>query len=205
LRRKIVAAARGLLSETASAEFSMRALAAKAGVAHMTPYNVFGSKQAVLLAVLDADMVEFERAVEARHASDPLTDIFEVVSLCVEFWFSEPIFYKTLYRELLDLKGTSNRTAATPLREEFWRRLTRSMAQQGHLRARVAEEPLAMNLRRIALQAISIWIARDLSKQQTEAELGYSVSLALLGLTIPEVSDRVFARLLEYQAVLVRE
>jgi len=204
LRQKIVAAARTLLSETESAEFSMRALAAKAEVAHMTPYNLFGSKQAVLLAVLDADMAEFERAVEARHTPDPLTDVFEVVDLCAEFWFSEPVFYKTLYRELLDLKGTSNQITATPLREEFWRRLVTSMEQYGHLRDFVAREPLAMNLRRIALQAISSWIARGLSKQQTEAELGYSISLALLGLTRPAASERVRERLLTYQAVLTR-
>jgi AcrR family transcriptional regulator len=205
LRQKIVIAARSLLSETASIEFSMRALAAKADVAHMTPYNVFGSKQAVLLAVLDADMAEFERAVEARHTSDPLDDIFEVVSLCVEFWFSEPIFYKTLYRELLDLKGTPNQISATPLREEFWRRLTRSMAHRGQLLDFVAEEPLAMNLRRIALQAISVWIAQDLSKQQTEAELGYSFSLALLGLTTSDAANRVRARLMSYQDVLAKK
>ena len=66
LRRRIIAAARDLLSETASIEFSMRALAAKAEVGHVTPYNIFGSKQAVLLAVLDADIAEFERALQAR-------------------------------------------------------------------------------------------------------------------------------------------
>jgi AcrR family transcriptional regulator len=205
LRLKIVVAARDLLSETEAAEFSMRALAAKAEVAHMTPYNLFGSKEAVLLAVLNEDMAGFERAVQARHTSDSLTEIFEVVELCVEFWFSEPVFYKTLYRELLDLKGAPNQTLATPLREEFWRRLTRSMIEHGHLRDFVAEEPLAMNLRRIALQAISVWIARDLSQKEVEAELGYSVSLALLGVTVPKSSARVLKQLLNYQAILTRK
>lgn len=202
LRQKIVAAARALLSETESTEFSMRALATKAEVAHMTPYNLFGSKQAVLLAVLDADMVAFEDAVQARRSADPLVEIFEIVALCAEFWFSEPVFYKTLYRELLDLKGAPQQTPATPLREEFWRRLTRTLKQHGHLRAFVAEEPLAMNLRRIALQAISVWIARDLSQREVEAELGYSVSLALLGVTQPDAAERILERFLGYQAVI---
>lgn len=204
LRRKIVAGARALLSETESAEFSMRALATRADVAHMTPYNVFGSKQAVLLAVLDADMAAFEAAVQARHHADPLVEIFEIVALCAEFWFSEPLFYKTLYRELLDLKGAPQQTPATPLREEFWRRVTRMLKQHGHLHDFVDEEPLARNLRRIALQAISVWIAQDLSQTEVEAELGYSVSLALLGVTIPESSERIQARFLGYQAVVAR-
>ncbi len=203
LRQKIIAGARALLSEIESAEFSMRALAAKAGVAHMTPYNVFGSKQAVLLAVLDADMAEFARAVQERHVADPLAELYEVVGLCAEFWFSDPVFYKTLYRELLDLKGTPHQSLTTPLRDGFWRQLTHALADRGHLRTFVAEDPLAMNLRRITLQAISVWIARDLSKREVEAELGYSISLALLGVTVPASSSHVLTRLMNYQAILV--
>ena len=203
LRQRIVAAARDLLSETESIEFSMRALAAKAEVGHVTPYNIFGSKQAVLLAVLDADMVEFEHAVRSGQTADPLTEIFEVVRLCAEFWFSEPVFYKTLYRELLDQKGGAKHAFATPLREEFWRRLTHALVQHGHLQGFVAEEPLAMSLRRIALQAIRGWIARDLSKKQVEAELGYNLSLAILGIAVPESSVRIKEKLLDYQAILV--
>jgi AcrR family transcriptional regulator len=202
LRQRIVAAARDLLSETASIEFSMRALAAKGEVAHATPYNIFGSKQAVLLAVLDADMAEFERALQARQKSDSLTEIFEVVRLCIEFWFSEPDFYKTLYRTLLDIKG-AHQTFAMPLREGFWRRLTRSMILQGHLQDFVAEEPLAINLRRITLQTISVWIARDLSQKEVEAELGYSISLALLGVAAPGSAARVQKQLLRYQRILL--
>jgi len=202
LRRRIIAAARDLLSETASIEFSMRALAAKGEVAHATPYNIFGSKQAVLLAVLDADMAEFERALQARQKSDSLTEIFEVVRLCIEFWFSEPDFYKTLYRTLLDIKG-AHQTFAMPLREGFWRRLTRSMVLQGHLQDFVAEEPLSTNLRRITLQTIGVWIARDLSQNEVEAELGYSISLALLGVAAPGSAARVQKQLLRYQRILL--
>ena len=168
----------------------------------MTPYNVFGSKQAVLLAVLDADMAAFTHAVQQRHVTDPLAELYEVVGLCAEFWFSDPVFYKTLYRELLDLKGAPHQALATPLRDGFWRRLTHELAKHGYLQAFVAEEPLAMNLRRIALQAISVWIARNLSKPEVEAELGYSTSLALLGVTTEAESHRVRERLLSYQSVL---
>lgn len=196
-------AARALLSETESIEFSMRALAIKAGVGHVTPYNIFGSKQAVLLAVLDADMVEFERAVQAGRALDPLIEIFEVVRLCAEFWFSDPVFYKTLYSELLDLRQARDQPLTTPLREEFWRRLTRAMAQNGNLQDFIAIEPLAMNFRRIALQAIRAWIARNLSRRQVEAELGYSVALALLGSVRSDLYGPVLEKLVGYQAVLV--
>jgi len=147
-------------------------------------------------------MAEFERALQARQKSDSLTEIFEVVRLCIEFWFSEPDFYKTLYRTLLDIKG-AHQTFAMPLREGFWRRLTRSMVLQGHLQDFVAEEPLSTNLRRITLQTIGVWIAHDLSQNEVEAELGYSISLALLGVAAPGSAARVQKQLLRYQRILL--
>jgi hypothetical protein len=78
------------------------------------------------------------------------------------------------------------------------------MAAQGHLRDFVAERPLAMHLRRITLQTIAVWIARDLSQEEVEAELGYSISLALLGAAAPGSSARIQERLLSYQRILVK-
>ncbi|MFX8339372.1 helix-turn-helix domain-containing protein, partial [Acinetobacter baumannii] len=52
-RSRIIKAARDLIRETGDAGLSMRALAAKAGVSLATPYNLFGSKRAVLVAVLE--------------------------------------------------------------------------------------------------------------------------------------------------------
>jgi hypothetical protein len=84
------------------------------------------------------------------------------VRLCIEFWFSEPDFYKTLYRTLLDIKG-AHQTFAMPLRESFWRRLTRSMVLQGHLQDFVAEES-AVN--EPSPNNIADYCARDLMKSK---------------------------------------
>jgi hypothetical protein len=77
------------------------------------------------------------------------------------------------------------------------------MVLQEHLQNFVAEEPLAMNLRRITLQTIGVWIARDLSQNEVEAELGYSISLALLGVAAPGSAARVQKQLLRYQRILL--
>ena len=60
-----------------------------------------------------------------------------------------------------------------------------------------------MNLRRITLQTISVWIARDLSQKEVEAELGYSISLALLGVAAPGSAARVQKQFLSYQHILL--
>ena len=50
-RQRIIRAARQLIRQTGNAGLSMRALAVRAGVSLATPYNLFGSKRAIVLAV----------------------------------------------------------------------------------------------------------------------------------------------------------
>ena len=47
-RHRIVTAARDLIRETGDTGLSMRAIAARANVSLSTPYNLFGSKGAIL-------------------------------------------------------------------------------------------------------------------------------------------------------------
>ena len=51
-RHRIIAAARDLIKETGDTGLSMRAIAARAGVSLTTPYNLFGSKRAIVIALL---------------------------------------------------------------------------------------------------------------------------------------------------------
>ena len=95
-RRRIIEAARSLIRETGNAGLSMRALAARAGVSLATPYNLFGSKRAIVLAVLD-DVREFQERFAHLKSSDPIERIFAAVHLALEYYKDDPRFYKTLW------------------------------------------------------------------------------------------------------------
>src|SRR5687767_3877095 len=70
-RKRIVAAARRLVRERGIDNLSMKLLAKRAGVGIATPYNLFGSKQAVMLAVIDQDVAAFqERVAATKHANE---------------------------------------------------------------------------------------------------------------------------------------
>ena len=79
-RKQILAAARDLIGETSETKFSMRALAERAGVSLVTPYNLFGSKQAIMFALLDEDISKFGAQL-ARSRKDPLDMLFQAVTL----------------------------------------------------------------------------------------------------------------------------
>src|ERR1700758_2100382 len=55
-RRAILDAARALILEDKTRDFSMPELAQKAGVSLVTPYNLFGSKSRILLEIVREDI-----------------------------------------------------------------------------------------------------------------------------------------------------
>jgi AcrR family transcriptional regulator len=75
-RRQIVRDARALMQKTGDTGFSMRALAEQAGVSIATPYNLFGSKQTIMFAVLDDDLVDALRVLTGEPADLTSTDGF---------------------------------------------------------------------------------------------------------------------------------
>ncbi len=71
-RERILAAAQELIRETGSVGLSMRALARKAEVSLATPYNLFGSKGAVLAELGLAVLKKLERKMEELRSHDPI-------------------------------------------------------------------------------------------------------------------------------------
>ena len=67
-RKLIVDSARRLMQARSTSDFSMRTLADVAGVSSATPYSLFGSKQAVIAAVMDTDFDNFTSALTAKPA-----------------------------------------------------------------------------------------------------------------------------------------
>ena len=80
LRLRVIDAAERLLRED-KADFSMRDLAAEAGVSFATPFNQFGSKAAIMQA-LSSRRID---TMEARFAmAPPLTDTAARVLLAID-------------------------------------------------------------------------------------------------------------------------
>jgi len=139
----VLEAARSLFSEGGYYEISVEDIAAAAGVVRSTIYNLFGSKVALLEAVVhDAlrragfqglrDAMAREDAAEAAHAM--------IVAGC-ELWATEHvIFRKVIGLAAVDdaVRGLIDRLEASR-RDDMGRLVTR-LAEQGYLRAGCSEE-----------------------------------------------------------------
>lgn len=198
-RARIIAAARDLIRETGRTGLSMRALAARAGVSLMTPYNLFGSKQGVLEALLEADLQRFRHTLSQSVCHDPVERIFDVISLAVRFYHADPAFYRALYLALFESGNAELRQLYSPGRQQFWEDLMREAIGARLLLEEVDAAALARTIRYIFAGVLHGWATSGRDAFWVEAELGYGVSLALHAVAAPAVRKRIRARIHAYQ------
>ena len=199
-RESIIRAARELIQETHEAGFSMRALAQRSGVSVVTPYNLFGSKQAILLTLLDADIASFRRTLDDVEA-DELDRLFNAVSLGREFFASEPDYYRTVLGAVY-ATGKEYRAMFRGPRRAFWRELVENAIAGGFISREVSTEPFMTHLVSIFFSEIMEWVTGEISLEEMDARVQYGFGLAMLGVSTPKATRRLQTHVLQMQSAL---
>lgn len=197
-RREIVRAARSLMQRTGETGFSMRALADEAGVSIATPYNLFGSKQAVMFAVLDADLEAYQESLE-RLKADEIDAFFKAVSLATALYSEEPRFYRAVLFAAYNDGGTEFRSIFSGPRHAMWRRMVNNAKEAGVLETDVEANAFAINLGHVFFSCIMEWVNGLLSLPELEARVQYGFALALRGMCTPAVADRLHDKIVATQ------
>lgn len=201
-RRRIIHAARDLIRATGNAGLSMRAIAAKAGVSLTTPYNLFGSKRAIVLAVLD-DVREYQDRFAHLTSTDPLERMFTAVDMAVEFYVDDPEFYRTLWAAMFDATDDVRGEIYNQKRNEFWRGLVQAAAAAGVIAPEVDVELLFHALDRSFGAAMLEWVVGELPAEELAPTIRHSYALILLGAASPDWRGPLGVRLQESQARII--
>ena len=197
-RRDIVAAARTLMQQTGQAGFSMRALSDEAGVSIATPYNLFGSKQAVMYAVLDADLEQYQTRLE-RLKTDELDAFFQSVSLASELYSAEPGFYRAVLFAVYNDGGTEFRAMFSGPRHVMWRRMVNNAKAAGLLDESLEPNSFAITISQLLFAIIMEWVNGLLSLEELEARGHYGFAVALSGVATPAAAGRLREQLMAAQ------
>jgi AcrR family transcriptional regulator len=198
-RHRIVTAARDLIRETGDTGLSMRAIAARARVSLSTPYNLFGSKRAIVLAVLE-DIQEFNERFARLRSTDAVERIFQALSMSIGFYVEDPDFYRTLWTGVFDMTGASVRNAlAMPERDAFWLALVNAAAQEGALSPGIDTGLLLRNLDLTFGAVMLNWVLGALSIEELEPAAALGYALALRGAAAPAWQSPLANRIAEQQ------
>lgn len=198
-RRRIRQAAKAALLHPArdeSAEaLSMRQIARDARLSVATLYNLFGSKEAILVDILATELEKVDVALSVHRASDPI----ERCRALVELALSRFIAGAALFRPLL---GVIEQQGANPARTTVMQRymtlLTGTIAAavvQGLLRDDVPGEIVARQILWGFVQATRYWAAGDLSHDDFRAQSRSVLELGLLGIAAPQARETLVQRL----------
>ncbi|MFI4975485.1 MAG: TetR/AcrR family transcriptional regulator [Caulobacterales bacterium] len=203
-RHRIVTAARDLIRETGDTGLSMRAIAARANVSLSTPYNLFGSKRAIVLAVLE-DIQEFHERFSKLRSVSAVERIFQALSMSIHYYVDDPDFYRTLWTGVFDLSGKEVRAAlAAPERDAFWLALVNAASDQGDILPEIDTRLLLRSLDLTFGAVMLNWVLGALTVEELEPAAGYGYALILRGAASAAWQDRLSGKIADYQKLLVK-
>ena len=188
-RRTILAAARAMLRRE---PLSMRRLAAEAGVSQATPYNLFGSKRRLALALHLELEAELMAQVRASGAADALDRMYTAIRLTAEAIEAEAPLYRALFAIIYtsDAEGEEVRSAAA-----FWDALIPPLHAEGLIEAGADVPAFTRNFVYLLSGALIEWADRRIDTPALLRAVRYGFTLAALGLATETSRARLRAAL----------
>jgi AcrR family transcriptional regulator len=181
-RERILAAAQELIRATGSIGLSMRALAEKAEVGLATPYNLFGSKGAVLRKLRIAVLERLQHEMDQLRSDDPLDDLLRIAELGANTYAADPQFHRVLRRALMASDNGIHDGALEAGSVNLWQRPVEEGIRAGLLRADADAELVARDLVIVYLGVLDLWVREVLDGEGLRTHLLYAFTLTLLGL-----------------------
>lgn len=188
-RNDILAAAHRLLDEDG---LSMRALSAKAGVSLVTPYNLFGSKDALLNGLAKQNQKEFCRLTEQLVCADSLERIFATLELAREFYAAEPTFHRGMIKAMHASQDPAFVGILNRFRTQHWQDLLDACVREKLLVADLDTAKLAQMLIHILHGILQRWVRDEIDVAQVHADSDFGFTLCLLGVSTPASYQRLY-------------
>lgn len=204
-RRRIVEAARALIRETGDTGLSMRAIAARASVSLATPYNLFGSKRGVVMAVLE-DAREFQAKFATLGSLSAVERIFSALSITFAYHVQDPEFYRTLWASLLDPRGGDAELRAeliTPQNNQFWRDLLDEARREGAIADDIDMDLLQQALNGRFAAVMLNWVMGGSSVRELEPAACFGYASTLYASASETFRPEIRRRMLEFQTELL--
>ena len=182
--RHLVDAAACLIRENGDTGFSMLQLAQRAGVSPATPYNLLGSKSALLRRIVTDEFASFSLRLQALPSASPLQRLLSATDAVVLHYTADRDFYRGLYLATATAEGAELRALMIGEGRQFWQQLVNAALQSGELRQLVPPEALTEVLLRTISSTTEAWVAEQWAPEQFAAEMALGTRLLFAGLSV---------------------
>lgn len=179
IRQKQVAARKGqildtadaLVRQTGNADFSMRVLADQAGVSLATPYNLFGSKEALLYELLARAINHLIASVPVDNSDDPIEQVVQAAERAANIILADPQLLRPLYQFLLGVPDVMSRPQLMKTSLKFWRSTLNEAVDAGILRDDADCTTLAFSLMAHFIGFLELWVHSDIGDREFAARV----------------------------------
>jgi len=194
-RARLIRAARDLIAERDDGNFSMPELAARAGLSLATPYNLLGSKAAILREVYRAETEGFRRTDKPVQHKPPAERVMATVAHTLRVFTHNPQFYRRLSRSLSALGPDEMRQLIVPLSEKMFLPLVEELIADGAIAADVSPVLITAHLQRVFESTFQHWAVLGWDEHVFRDELRAGFALTFLGLFAGRNRDALLAEL----------
>ncbi len=194
-RARILLAARGLIVDEGVDGLNMRALAEAAETSVATLYNLVGSKEEILLALLDQSYDTINASAASVAESDPIKRTLAIVEAACDQFTDDALFYRNLLRGLNSIDH--GRSPSKPVLK-IWK-LAEDAVQAG-IDAGECEDWLAARLTSQQILAVfsnmlRLWSIGRIEDQVLKAQCVTGAAMALLAIAKPHRKDDLLAEI----------
>ncbi|HKF92477.1 MAG TPA: TetR/AcrR family transcriptional regulator [Acidimicrobiia bacterium] len=203
-RRRILDAAAQLVEADGLDGLTMRRLSEAAGVSYATVYNLIGSKEDVLVALLRSGLEDLGAQLAAVASRDPLDRARALVAGVVDHFVARPTLYRALVQAVHDpaagTRGVPIRRRTIALYEDS----IRDAMTSGLLRDDLDPHVLGLHVTLAVNGVIRRWAAGEMNAAGFRAEADYALRVSLLGVATPSTRTKLIAELRACERTLAR-
>lgn len=198
---KLVRAARDIIRETGTFDLPMRQLAARAQTSLRTPYEIFGSKSGIIMAILRSDQRAFREISNSLKSANVLNYIFDTTMAGIEFYTHEQPFYRALFRATQGYTGTGG---SEPVREiiTLYIGVCQRGQDEGYIRSEINVALLAETLTSLFAANLRHWALSDFDVLLAGNRICYGLATTMAGAVTDSHLPSMRERILQYQRAI---
>jgi AcrR family transcriptional regulator len=180
-RDEILAATGRLVASQGVDALSMRKLAEAAGLSVATLYNLFGSRDLILIALVERGMDQMEEALEAAAPANPLARGEAVVTVTIDYFTERAAVYQPVWLAQRHTEGErSEGRSLTERAADMQRVALRAAVDEGLLHGDLDTTLLGMQIFEGWARAADLWAAGVIDAKGFKSKALHSLYICLL-------------------------
>lgn len=199
-RKKIIGAARKIITREGIDKLTMRYLAEKANVSLRTPYNLFGSKTDVLLALLDEVSEGLGAAASDADVQLVLEGLLHYIDKMRDFYEQDETFYRDVYWGIMTSDHQDARIQGINRLLEVAEPIVQEAIAQKELDRNLDAKTFSKHLVTVVLAILGMWGAAYFSSREMASQIKYAWCNAFLA----HATRKSKSLLLKYQTSVLQ-